>query len=202
MTKIYCAGPLFNEAEREDMTAVAHALEAGGFDTFLPHRDGIEMRLCKERLTENGMKPEEASKLLSLLIFCMDVYQVLEGCDALVMNLNGRVPDEGAVSESAIAWTNGKPVVAYKADPRSLMYGCDNPLVAGLFGFDYCHSLEELPNRVRVALDKSRKQQPSDDNHVAFGREAWKKLNSSPDISTFAAQMAELARKHFGQDYE
>ncbi|MDZ7815378.1 MAG: nucleoside 2-deoxyribosyltransferase [Planctomycetota bacterium] len=149
MTRIYCAGPLFNKAERAEMAAIAKALEADGYETFLPHRDGIEMRLCKEQLSENGMSAEEASRHLSLLIFCMDVFQVVEGCDALVMNLNGRVPDEGAVSEAAIAWSHRKPVVAYKADPRSLMFGCDNPLVAGLFDFQYCHS---LPGHLQTAF--------------------------------------------------
>lgn len=40
--KIYCAGPLFNDKEKEEMTEIAVALEESGFGVFLPHRDGFE----------------------------------------------------------------------------------------------------------------------------------------------------------------
>ena len=44
----------------------------------------------------------------------------------------GRTPDEGAVSEAAMAWTLGKPMVAYKDDVRSLIAGRVNPPLVGL----------------------------------------------------------------------
>lgn len=68
-------------------------------------------------------------------IFALDVRQVLLECDGTVVNLNSRVPDEGAVVEGTIAWTAGKPVVLFKDGARSKIDGLDNPLVAGLGGF-------------------------------------------------------------------
>ena len=54
----------------------------------------------------------------------------------MVWNLNGRVPDEGAVSEAAIAWTLGRPLVAFCDDARSLIEGRINPLLVGLVEFE------------------------------------------------------------------
>ena len=42
MSRVYCAGPLFNESERTEMAAIAQVLEKAGHTTFLPHRDGFE----------------------------------------------------------------------------------------------------------------------------------------------------------------
>ena len=117
--RVYCAGPLFNRKEQEEMLQISEALEEAGFDTFLPQRDGLELSKCVDELVREGMTVEEAGRLMAEAIFALDVYQVLEGCHMLVANLNGRVPDEGAVSEAAIAWARGKPVIAYKADMRS-----------------------------------------------------------------------------------
>jgi nucleoside 2-deoxyribosyltransferase len=142
--KVYCAGPLFNQKEQEEMLAIAKALEAAGHATFLPQRDGLELTKCVERLIGLGMDAQEAQLLMAEAIFSLDVYEVLHDCDLLVANLNGRVPDEGAVSEAAIAWSRGKPVVGYKADSRTAFGGQDNPLVTGLFRFRLAKSIEEV----------------------------------------------------------
>ncbi|HYL80063.1 MAG TPA: hypothetical protein VEU07_04570, partial [Candidatus Acidoferrum sp.] len=39
--RIYCAGPLFNRPEQEEMAEIARALAGAGFSTFLPHKDGF-----------------------------------------------------------------------------------------------------------------------------------------------------------------
>jgi len=114
--RVYCAGPLFNAKERQEMQEIADELEDAGFETFLPHRDGLEMAKCTDALKAEGLPESEAGELLSRAIFALDVYQVIHGCDAVFVNLNGRVPDEGAVSEAALAWCSGKHIVGYKAD--------------------------------------------------------------------------------------
>jgi len=146
--KVYCAGPLFTDKEREEMAQIALTLEQAGYASFLPQRDGLELSKCVECLVHNGTAPDEAGMLMSRAIFALDVYQVLRRCDALVANLNGRVPDEGTVSEAAMAWARGKPVVGYKADSRTAFGGQDNPLVAGLFEFSLCDSIEKLVTAV------------------------------------------------------
>ena len=121
--RVYCAGPLFNPKEREEMAALAGTLEEAGYETFLPQRDGLELTKCVAALVAKGLPPSSANRAMSEAIFALDVYQVLHGCDIVVANLNGRVPDEGTVSEAAIAWSRGKPVVGYKADTRSAFGG-------------------------------------------------------------------------------
>ncbi|MBC2606685.1 nucleoside 2-deoxyribosyltransferase [Pelagicoccus albus] len=141
--KIYCAGPLFTQSERDEIAAVASTLEKGGFDVFLPHRDGLEFRDLLPRLVDKGVAPEKANELVARSIFSLDAYHVLDS-DGLVFNLNGRVPDEGTMVEAGIAWASGKAIVAFKDDPRSLMEGSDNPMVCGLSDFVVAHTAEEV----------------------------------------------------------
>jgi nucleoside 2-deoxyribosyltransferase len=168
--RVYCAGPLFNVKEREEMLQIADLLQDAGFGTFLPQRDGLELTKCVEALKSRGLGTEQATGLMSRAIFSLDVYQVVVGCDAIVVNLNGRVPDEGAVSEAAIAWCSGKAVVGYKADGRSVFFGQDNPLVAGLFDFAICDSLSDIV----ATLKRSFVARPTRTRMVAWRRRQLK----------------------------
>jgi nucleoside 2-deoxyribosyltransferase len=150
--KIYCAGPLFTCKEQDEMREIALALEAAGYATFLPQRDGLELTECIDLLSHSRMSRGEAGGMMSRAIFALDIYQVLYGCRALVANLNGRVPDEGTVAEAAMAWSRGKPVIGYKADSRTVFGGHDNPLLAGLFDFQLCRNIPQIVESVRNAL--------------------------------------------------
>ncbi|MDB5338924.1 MAG: hypothetical protein JWN70_4543 [Planctomycetaceae bacterium] len=134
--RVYCAGPLFNQSERAEMTDIAERLCAAGYEVYLPHRDGMEFRHVLDELIARGWPALKAGQFLHAAIFALDVYQLVAECGSMVWNLNGRVPDEGAVSEAAMAWMLGKPLVAYKDDFRSMITGRDNPLLAGLVDFD------------------------------------------------------------------
>jgi nucleoside 2-deoxyribosyltransferase len=79
-------------------------------------------------------------------IFSLDVYQVLSGCDGVVVNLNGEMPDDGAVVEMTLAASCGKPLVAFMDDEDG------NPMVTGLVSFRLVHSLRELPQAMREAF--------------------------------------------------
>lgn len=150
--RVYCAGPLFNQSERDDMTAIAALLCAAGYSVYLPHRDGFEFRLVHNALMEQGWPQATAARFLHEAIFAMDVYQLVEECDYVVWNLNGRTPDEGAVSEAAIAWALGKPLVAYKDDVRSLIAGRDNPLLVGLVDFETVGAIGDIPAALAAAI--------------------------------------------------
>lgn len=150
--RVYCAGPLFNASERTEMTAIAEALVGAGYDVYLPHRDGMEFRLVLEVLVSRGWDHPVAAEFLHAAIFALDVYQVIVACDALVWNLNGRTPDEGAVSEAAIAWSLGKPIVAYQDDVRSLIAGRVNPLLVGLVDFETLDEIESIVPTLQQTL--------------------------------------------------
>ena len=166
MIKIYCAGPLFNGKEKEEMQEIADNLEQSGFVVFLPHRDGFEFAGLSQTFSELGVPLTEANALLNKAIFTLDVFQVLDS-DGLVLNVNGRVPDEGAMVEAGVAWSAGKKVVIYKNDARTLINGSDNPLLLGLADFRIVDNissiapifrelLPEVSNNAKPVLDDSR----------------------------------------------
>ncbi len=153
MARVYCSGPLFCAEEVGAMTAIAQVLEQAGFDTFLPHRDGLEpyvLRFGNSALP--GLLPGVRGGV-DYAIFALDVYELLERCDAVVCNLNGRVPDEGMVVEASLAFAVGKPVVLYKADARAPFGGQDNAMLTALGQGGIEARLVQLPERVRQALD-------------------------------------------------
>ncbi|MBT4863981.1 MAG: hypothetical protein HON53_02525 [Planctomycetaceae bacterium] len=165
--QIYCAGPLFNGAERDEMAAIADALTDAGYRVYLPHRDGMEFRLVHRTLIERGWEAPQAAEFLHAAIFALDVYQLAVECDAVIWNLNGRVPDEGAVSEAAIAWTLGKPIVAYQDDVRSLIAGRVNPLLVGLVDFQTIDNIDDIPDAISTAIVAGESLPPSIDEMPA-----------------------------------
>ncbi|MFI5301381.1 MAG: nucleoside 2-deoxyribosyltransferase [Polyangiales bacterium] len=153
MPRIYCSGPLFCAEEVGGMTAIAQTLERAGLDTFLPHRDGLEPYVLR-------FGDSAATRLLPSLrarvdyaIFALDVYELLERCDAVVCNLNGRVPDEGMIVEASLAFAIGKPVVLYKADARAPFGGHDNAMLTALARGAIESRMERLPSKVTQAID-------------------------------------------------
>jgi len=119
--RIYLAGPLFNHAEKAFNLRVARLLEDNGYSVFLPQRDGIEAAQTR------GMSEEE----LTEKIFSIDAGEVRKA-DILFMNLDGRVPDEGACVELGIAYASGKRCYGFKTDTRSVEIGFDlNPMISG-----------------------------------------------------------------------
>lgn len=145
MKKIYCAGPLFNDSEKNEMDSIAQVLEGAGYEVFLPHRDGLEYANLYGDFESLGVASASAREILNKAIFYLDVYHVLDS-DGLVLNINGRVPDEGAMVEAGIAWGNGKPVCIYKKDARTLIAGSDNPMITGLSNFSTFDSVEAIPS--------------------------------------------------------
>ena len=180
--RVYCAGPIFNGSERREMTAIADALCQAGFAVYLPHRDGMEFRCVLEVLVERGWSREPAGELLHAAIFALDVYQLVAECDAVIWNLNGRTPDEGAVSEAAIAWTLGKPVVAYSDDARSLIKGRMNPLLAGLVDWTSVERIDDIPPALAEAIERHTNGPRASDlppklrRAVDDGRMLWDRL--------------------------
>jgi hypothetical protein len=126
------------------MAEIARTLEEAGFAVFLPHRDGFLFADVHHEFVKGGYEPAEATSMIQRAIFWLDIYEVISGCEGLVLNLNGRVPDEGAVAEGAMAWMAGKALVLFKGDTRSLIQGQDNPLVSGLGSFVRVSTIPEI----------------------------------------------------------
>jgi nucleoside 2-deoxyribosyltransferase len=180
MKYIYCSGPLFCPEEIAGMSAMARILEDAGFTTFLPHRDGIErlvMGLVNTPFNTNFLGSRE---IIDKAIFALDVFQIVKRCDCLVLNMNGRVPDEGAVAEAGIAFASGKPVVIYKNDARTIFKGRDNSMITGLSGYPVVRELNKLPGIIKH-LKPSQPELAGRLLHVAnYGEKIWSFLKMLP----------------------
>ncbi len=167
MKKIYCAGPLFNPKEKEEMQEIATILENNGFDVFLPHRDGFEFVDLSESFIKLGVSDNDAKLILNKAIFTLDVFQVIDS-DGLILNINGRVPDEGAMVEAGIAWNAGKTIVIFKNDARTLINGNDNPLLLGLANFNVANEISSIPSIFNKLLlkDGDKKNKIIDNSRI------------------------------------
>lgn len=161
------------------MDRIALALEVAGFTTFVPHRDGLETPvMAAARLPGAAIVPAPVGKRVRRAIFALDVFQIVERCAGLVINLNGRVPDEGAVAEAAIAFAVGRPLVLYKDDARSMIAGEDNPMITGLSAtFSTVGSVDELAASLQRVMVDTPTYRPTLPPHllrvVQHGRRVW-----------------------------
>jgi nucleoside 2-deoxyribosyltransferase len=151
---------MFSVGDKWEQAAVAAALEGAGYETYLPQRDGIEVGRVMQIINHpilSGKIADEVMAAVRKWVFALDMYQLLERCESLVFNLDGRVPDDGSVVETAAAFVAGKPIVIYKTTPISMLAGEDNPMVSGLSStWSYVDSVEKIPAAVAAAVSARR----------------------------------------------
>jgi len=149
-TIVYCAGPYWTPEEMQTLTELSRLLEHHGYGTYLPQRDGIEDLVWKQAYPPPSTLEDT---LLAKAVLALEVYQIVEHCQALVFTMNGRVPDEGGVFKTALAYATGKPLVIYKNDNRSAFHGHDNTMIIGLTpAFATINRLSKLPTELAKAL--------------------------------------------------
>src|SRR3954447_19767601 len=153
---VYCSGPMFSVGDKSEQQAISDALTAAGFSTYLPQRDGIEVGRVMQMVNHPLLKGVIADKIMLEVrkwVFALDMYQLLDRCQALVFNLDGRTPDDGSVVETAAAFTAGKPIVIYKSSPITMLAGADNPMVTGLSSsWKYVDAVAGVPPAVKAAV--------------------------------------------------
>ena len=151
---VYLSGPMFSVADQWQQAGIATALENVGIQTYLPQRDGIEVGSLMARINQESLPAVEALMQFVLqIVFSMDEFQLLSRCKALVLNMDGRVPDEGSVSETAAAFAAGQPIVIYKTTPISMLGGLDNPMISGLaMNWAKVNDVAAIPNAVISAV--------------------------------------------------
>lgn len=185
---VYLAGAAYSPEEAYGMSAIASLLEGNGFEVYLPSRDGLGPPLC---LFEAG---QLGRTVLAGVTFALAIFQLAHRCDALVFNMNGRVPDEGGTFEAAAAFALGKPVVLYKRDHRTELHGQDNAMLTGLsHDFSTVKKADGLPGELRKAMERyprpsgpSAGVPPCVRMTAQLGREVWELLEESraPGVST------------------
>ncbi len=192
MKYVYCSGPLFCPEETAGMAAIAKVLEDAGFKTFLPQRDGIERFVSRFINTPLNVDIFGSRRNMDKAIFALDVYQIVKRCDCLVMNMNGRVPDEGAVAEAGIAFASGKPVILYKNDVRTIFKGGDNSMITGLSAYPPVSKLKMLPAIIR-GIEPSQANISGRLLEVAnYGEKIWSFLKHVPSSGLNSEEQREI----------
>ncbi|MGB3459590.1 MAG: nucleoside 2-deoxyribosyltransferase [Halobacteriota archaeon] len=135
MLRLYLAGPLFSEAERQYNKYLSDFLENFGFETFLPQRDGHKL---SDLLANGTTKSVTMNKIFNHNI------KELQKADVVIFVMDGRVPDEGACVEIGYAYARGKECIGLKTDSRTLMSDADNPLILGALKYRIAKNLKEL----------------------------------------------------------
>ena len=137
--RIYCAGPLFSQAEREFNEKVAKVLREEGFDMFLPQENSS--------VDEIPDTDEKRRKLMNGF-FAKDI-EAIESSDVLLIIMDGRVPDEGACFELGYAYARGKICVGLKTDTRVSELGTDNAMLVGSLGDNIARDLDSLTTMLK-----------------------------------------------------
>ncbi len=156
MATIFLSGPMFDGADLWEQGQIKQVLVAAGYDTYLASEDGIE----DETLIANLKSPlmeltafQKVALMVQKLGWTLDIYMATFGCDAMVFNMNGRVPDEGSVAEAANAFAVGMPVVTFKSTSITMWGPFDNPMVAALDGsWTPVTTYDAIPPAVAAAL--------------------------------------------------
>jgi nucleoside 2-deoxyribosyltransferase len=181
---VYCSGPMFSHGDKWEQQAVATALEDAKFTTYLPQRDGIEvgkvMGLLNHPMLEGTTISQHVMLQVRKWVFALDMFQLLERCQSLVFNLDGRAPDDGSVVETAAAFAAGKPIVIFKTTPITMLAGADNPMVEGLSStWSYVGAAKDVPKAITTAVGSAAKQQyayagpPNVAALMSEGKEVW-----------------------------
>jgi nucleoside 2-deoxyribosyltransferase len=104
--KIYCAGPLFSQAERDFLASCARRLRVEGFDCFVPHEEELRVDPTPEA------------------VFDLD-FEALSRSDALLAWLDGPQVDDGTACEIGLfcglmrqPGSRRKGVVGFATDRR------------------------------------------------------------------------------------
>ncbi|MCK9596948.1 nucleoside 2-deoxyribosyltransferase [Candidatus Pacearchaeota archaeon] len=98
--KVYIAGKLSSDSEREKLEEISKLCESLGFETFLPHRD---VGLCEDI--------KDVKK-----IFEEDIIRGFSKCDLIIALLDGLHVGAGTAWELGYAYSKGIPAIGIKTD--------------------------------------------------------------------------------------
>lgn len=130
--KVYIAGKLCNESEKEFLEKIAFLCEKLGFETFLPHRD---VGLAK------GMKDIKK-------IFEGDITDGFKDVKLVVADLNGLHVGAGTSWELGYAYAKGIPAIGIKTD-ESVKDALDSLSAILIYSMEIVDSLDELEEKLK-----------------------------------------------------
>lgn len=135
--KVYIAGKIRTETEREFLEELDKVCKSLGFKTFLPHRD---VGLAKDI--------KDVKK-----IFQGDIIEGMKDCDLVIADLNGLHVGAGTAWELGYAYSKGIPAIGIKTDEsveEALEY-LSAILIASML---IVTSMEELKQKLKDKIKK------------------------------------------------
>lgn len=151
--RVYIAGPMFCDAELQYNRLLKEGLSKHGIEAVLPQDLPLD-------IPDVSPGNRAAVNRVSLMVFAEDL-GLLDSCDALVLNMDGRVPDEGACVELGYAYARGMPCFGIKTDVRTSERSMDNMMITGALGGRIARNIEEL-----AAMISQHRTVPADDDLV------------------------------------
>jgi len=130
--KIYIAGKLCTENEREFLEKLVEICEELGFETFLPHR---EVGLAEDINDVDR-------------IFNGDIKEGFKNIDLVVVNLNGLHVGAGTAWELGYAYANKIPCIGIKTD-ESIKDALESLSAILIYSVNIVNSIEKLKERLR-----------------------------------------------------
>ena len=131
-TRVYIAGKLCNDEERQFLEKITEICEELGFETFLPHRDvGLA----------TGMKDVKK-------IFEGDIIKGFKDCKLIVADLNGLHVGAGTAWELGYAYSKGIPAIGIKTD-EPIADALDSLSAILIHSMKIVSSLDELKKELR-----------------------------------------------------
>jgi nucleoside 2-deoxyribosyltransferase len=197
--KIFLSGPMNSTSDINGQLAISAVLQPK-FNVYLAPVDGVEIRTLIELLATPTVLSQpflRAALLVQQIGWAHEIYQLLS-CDALVLNMDGRVPDEGAVVEAATAFTAGKPVIIYKDMVITFWDFFDNPMVAALDStWQVIADARKLPGAITAALanppaTKGFVYAPPPNIEAAYQFGEWVSANLKPLMAALTKAATDL----------
>lgn len=130
--KLYIAGKLGTERERERLEEIDAACKSWGFETLLPHRD-----------IGRVLSFEDSER-----IFNKDIREGLSACDVIVASLDGLHVGAGTAWELGYAYARGMKCIALKMD-ESPQEGFDYLSPILIASTTFVSSLDELKKELQ-----------------------------------------------------
>lgn len=178
---VYCSGALFSPEDLKVMKDISDNIEATGLQTFLPHFDGLEAFFLNQanNAISNSILLRPIQRFINKAIFALDIYQIISVCDYFVINLNGRIPDDGAVVELGLAIAYNKPIIIYQNDLRAKYNNLNNLNILGVIRQSHqVNSISEIPEIIKkISLADYPPVTEYPDNikrQLEFGERVWK----------------------------
>lgn len=140
--RAYFAGPLFSTGELEYNRLCQKEFERHGIELVLPQDNDLD--IDEDMMLSDKAYAEDTARRVA----DADL-RLLDSCDALIINLDGRVPDEGACFELGYAYGRRMGCYGLQTDVRRAEYGINNMMIERALIGRIGSSIEEVVTFIR-----------------------------------------------------